>query len=152
MLQRRINLNLGEYKVTNREEEIVCYGLGSCVGLFLYDRVNKIAAAAHVVLSGDLEKHSTHNANTAFFKLLQGIRHLGGNLNTLRAQIVGGANIFNTELDVGRRNVESLQHLIREHKIYLASQEVGGKQGRTAIFNTKDGSLTVSSVNRKINS
>lgn len=140
-------LNLGDFIVTKDPTNIACYGLGSCVGLFIYDRINKISAAAHVVLSDELEKETTYNAKTAFEKLIEEIEKIGGNRNALRAKIVGGANLFNSGFKTGERNVNTLRKLILDHKIFLAGQDVGGNKSRTARFNTLNGDLSVSSQN-----
>lgn len=142
-------LNLGDMIVTNEPTNIACYGLGSCVGLFIYDRVNKISGAAHVVLSDELEKHTTYNAKTAFEKIIEEIERIGGNKNALRAKIVGGANLFNTGFKTGENNVKALKKLILDNKIYLAGQDTGGSKSRTARFNTINGNLSVSSQNLK---
>ncbi len=142
-------LNLGDFIVTKDMASIACYGLGSCVGLFLYDRINKISAGAHVVLADDLEKHTTYNAKTAFEKLIEEIEKIGGNKNALRAKIVGGANLFNSGFNTGQKNVDTLIKLIRDNKIYMAGQDVGGSKSRTARFNTINGDLLVTSQNKK---
>ncbi|GAA5026272.1 chemoreceptor glutamine deamidase CheD [Marivirga lumbricoides] len=148
MQQSEFALNLGDYVVTKQRAHIACYGLGSCVGLFLFDRVNKISAAAHIVLSDDLEKHTTLNAKTAFEKLLEEIEKIGGSKNTLRAKLVGGANLFNSGFNTGKKNTDTLLKLLRDNKIYLAAKDVGGCKSRTAKFNTINGELSVSSQNQ----
>lgn len=148
MQQSEYTLNLGDYLVTKEKAQIACYGLGSCVGLFLFDRVNKISGAAHVVLSDELEKHTTYNAKTAFEKLLEEIEKIGGNKNSLRAKLVGGANLFNSGFNTGKKNTETLLKLLRDNKIYLAGQDVGGNKSRTAKFNTTNGEVAVSSQNQ----
>ncbi|MBK6267255.1 chemotaxis protein CheD [Marivirga sp. S37H4] len=140
-------LNLGDFIVTKEAVNIACYGLGSCVGLFLYDRLNKISGAAHVVLADELEKGTTYNAKTAFEKLIEEIEKIGGNKDALRAKIVGGANLSNTGFNIGQKNVDTLVKLIRDNKIFMAGQDVGGSKSRTARFNTLNGDLMVSSQN-----
>ena len=142
-------LNLGEFVVTKDIANIACYGLGSCVGLFIYDRVNKISGAVHVVLSDDLEKDTTYNAKTAFEKLIEEIEKIGGDRNALRAKFVGAANLFSSGFRTGERNVETLKKLIHNHKIFLADQVVGGTKSRTVRLNTLNGKLLVSSQNSK---
>jgi chemotaxis protein CheD len=100
-----------------------------------------------VVLSDELEKHTTYNAKTAFEKLIEEIEKIGGNRNALRAKIVGGANLFNSGFNTGERNVSTLRKLILDNKIFLAGQDVGGNKSRTARFNTLNGDLSVSSQN-----
>jgi chemotaxis protein CheD len=149
MEMRNYSLNLGDVVVTKDKGAISCYGLGSCVGLFLYDRTAKIAAGAHIVLSGDLDKETTSNAGTAFKKLIEEIKEIGGNTSALRAKIVGGASLFKSTLQIGQRNIDTIKQLLLENKRYLAAQDVGGEVSRTAHFNAADGSLLVSSLNKK---
>lgn len=142
-------LNMGELVATSQASNISCFGLGSCVGLFLYDRLSKVGAGAHIVLSGDLERESTYNAYTAFEEMLEKISELGGDLGSLRAKMVGGASLFNSGLNIGERNVKAISQLLLEHKIYVAAKEVGGSVSRSVVFSTKDGSLKISTPNQK---
>ena len=46
-----IAVGLGDIKCSkNRDSVLVCYGLGSCVGVSMYDRRTHIGGMAHVVL------------------------------------------------------------------------------------------------------
>lgn len=142
-------LNLGELVVTDQAATIACFGLGSCVGLFLWDRISKVGAGAHIVLSGNLERDSTANAHKAVEELLKEITRLGGNIAGLRAKVAGGASLYRTSMPIGERNVQAVSQLLLEHKIYLAAKDVGGTWSRSAVFNTQDGSLTITTAKQK---
>lgn len=143
------HLNLGELVATREAAQIACYGLGSCVGLFLYDRLNRVGAGAHIVLSGELERDTTANAHTAFAEMLKEISKLGGNIGGLRAKVAGGASLFGSSLQIGERNVRTIEQLLLEHKVYVAAKDVGGHSSRSVFFHTLDGSLSISAGHQK---
>jgi chemotaxis protein CheD len=140
-------LNIGEIAASGSSGVIVCHGLGSCVGLFLYDRVNKIGGGAHIFLPGSAEDGSTQFAENAFLTLMRNMIALGCNPEGLRAKIIGGATVLKAGTEIGERNIKSVRQLIHDHKIYLASADTGGTISRTGRFYLEDGSLEVSSNN-----
>jgi len=144
-------LNIGEVKAQQQKGTITCYGLGSCVGLFLYDRKNNIGGGAHIMLPGAGKEKSNNYAEQAVEHLLDQMKSLGSDLQYLRAKIIGGANIFESSMQVGGRNIDSVKKLLTQKKIYIASEDLGGKNSRTGHFNLSDGTLQVSSLNRKYN-
>jgi len=141
-------LNIGEVWVANKPSVIKCYGLGSCIGLFLYDRVNKIGGGAHIFLpSNQGNSKSTVFANHALDKLMALISGFGGNVNALRAVIVGGADVFGkTRFGNGDRNSKDVKQMLLEKKIYIHADVTGGTISRSVRFYTSDGSHIITSA------
>lgn len=137
-------LNIGEYKASRQALSIECVGLGSCIGLFLYDRVNKVGGGAHIFLPGQDEKGSTAYAYNAFKTLIQEMLLLGANIHTLRAKIIGGANIYQSSMNMGEKNREAVRKILLQHKVYLASEDTGGQKSRNASFFLPNGQVKVS--------
>jgi chemotaxis protein CheD len=78
----------------------------------------------------------------------QGCAHLH-----LTAKIAGGANMFVSEgKSIGDRNIETVTQELQRLKIRIVAQDIGANYGRTAVFNTQDGSLTVKTLGRAIKS
>ena len=48
-------VGMGRYIVRHNPSEVSCLGLGSCVGVFLYDKVSKKGGVAHVMLPAKKE-------------------------------------------------------------------------------------------------
>ncbi len=142
-------LNIGEVKASREAQVISCYGLGSCVGVFLYDRRSKIAGGAHILLPDAGNSNSTEYAEQAFKVLLNEMKALGSDLSTLRAKIIGGGNMFSSGIHIGLRNINSVKKLLLKNKIYLASDDTGGNTYRSGKFYVTDGSLEVSSAQSK---
>ena len=123
-----------------------CFGLGSCVGLFLHDRVQKIGGGVHVMLpaapSETQLQPATLYADHALEALVGQMTRLGSDPINLRARITGGANVLNLNLgSVGERNVAAVKQLLTAHRIPLLTAEVGGTRSRSVRFCTASGQL-----------
>ncbi|MDQ6419234.1 chemotaxis protein CheD [Paenibacillus sp. LHD-117] len=131
-------------------------GLGSCVGLTLYDARSKVAGMAHVMLpSSDIAREAQINlakyADTAIPELLSRMSAMGARLDRLEAKMAGGAQMFafagqTDTLRIGPRNVESCIIVLESHRIPIVSQDTGGNYGRTIEFDSGSGKLMIRSV------
>ncbi|MDH5597498.1 MAG: chemotaxis protein CheD [Cyclobacteriaceae bacterium] len=147
-----VYLNIGELYATNKSMVLTCYGLGSCVGLFLYDRLNKISGGAHIMLSGQKKDNlsATHFAQGAIEELLRRMKSLGSDLAMLRAKIIGGAEVMDIKtIHIGKNNIEEVRNSLIRNKIYIAASDVGGTISRTGKFYTDSGNLLVSTSEYK---
>ena len=66
----------------------------------------------------------------------------------ITAKIAGGASMFNFPdkkiiSDVGKRNSEAVIDAIKKLAIPIAGKDIGGNKGRTMIFESEDGSVTI---------
>ena len=140
-------INIGEYHVGNGQGTMVCRGLGSCVALFLYDRVSKISGGAHIFLPEALNGNDKQVAGYLFQRLMQGMKELGADVNRLRAQIVGGASVIKSNsMNIGERNITKVKSLLLKNNIYLASQDVGGQVSRSVVFDMESGSVSIKKI------
>ncbi|MDO1446692.1 chemotaxis protein CheD [Rhodocytophaga aerolata] len=143
-----IPLEMGQIRVSAEPALVTCYGIGSCMGVFLYDRVAKIGGGAHITLPfydpGNTINSKLHYADYAIETLVERLKVMGSSGNTLRAKIAGGANIGNfSRLDVGKQNSIAVCTILRKMGIYLAGCDIGGLTGRKIIFNTSTGSVQI---------
>lgn len=131
-------------------------GLGSCVGLTLYDPERLIAGMAHVMLpSSDIAREGQLNAakyaDTSIPELLDRLLRMGANQRRLIAKMAGGAQMFafaagGDSLRIGPRNVESVKRALAELNIPVAAEDTGGNYGRTIEFDSGSGMLSIRSV------
>ncbi|MCG7407471.1 chemotaxis protein CheD [Paenibacillus sp. ACRRX] len=131
-------------------------GLGSCVGLTLFDPMIKIGGMAHVMLpSSDIAREGTLNiakyADTAIPELIRRMELEGARLSRLIAKMAGGAQMFafssgNDMMRIGPRNVESCKQMLQIHNIPLLAEDTGGNYGRTIELRCEDGLLNIRSV------
>lgn len=135
--QQTAMIGIGEYRVGNFP--MMTIGLGSCIGLTLYDPQKKNGAMVHIMLpdSGGRTDRPGKYADTAIPLLIKELDKMGSSKNSLIAKIAGGAcmfEYFGTNLNIGERNTEKVRAALKEHGIKLSAEDVGGKVGRTVTF------------------
>jgi chemotaxis protein CheD len=146
MISRMLNIN--EVAVTNKPVEFVCYGLSSCIALFITDNSKKISGGAHIAMPAKNPDSMLKGADELVDELLAGLKGLGSDLTTLRAKITGGAQVLSTS-SMGQPNTLAVQQLLMSRNIYIAASDVGGKVSRTARFNSITQQLTISTSEPK---
>jgi len=130
-------IGIGEYRVGSFP--MMTIGLGSCIGLTLYDDTLKVGAMVHIMLpdSAGRKDRPGKYADTAIPLLLKELNALGCKNRSLVAKMAGGAcmfEYFGTNLNIGERNAEKVRAVLKENNIKLAKEEVGGKVGRSVTF------------------
>jgi chemotaxis protein CheD len=153
-----IKVGIADINLVSPPDTIRTTGLGSCVGVILYDEGKKIAGMAHVMLpESALIKSNTTNigkfADTAVNALYDMLIKKGAAVRSIKAKIAGGAQMFQFSsgsemMRIGPRNVESVKLHLNQLGIPLISSDVGGNSGRTIEFNPENYQLTIKTVNK----
>ncbi|WMM26597.1 chemotaxis protein CheD [Tissierella sp. MB52-C2] len=152
---KTIKVGMADLNVTKSPNFLTTLGLGSCVGIILYDKANKVAGLAHIMLPSSREIKNNENkakfADTGIEELLNSMIKMGANKNNLIAKITGGSQMFNFNsnndiLKIGERNVAATKMKLKELNIKIISEDTGGNFGRTIILNSTDGSLQVKTI------
>jgi len=134
-------IGIGEYRVGSFR--MASIGLGSCIGLTLYSPEQKIGAMVHIMLpesSGRSDRPGKY-ADTAIPLLLKELTALGVRRSTLVVKIAGGATMFeafSASMNIGQRNIEKVKVILSEENLRLASEDVGGKMGRSVYFTPQE--------------
>jgi chemotaxis protein CheD len=146
------SVGLGEFCVSrNADDVLIAFGLGSCLGIGMYDPVVKVGGLIHVVLP---EQKSGNDNNLAKFVdtgiplLLGKVIAEGGVQSRLVVRMGGGANMLTSPglsglFDIGTRNINKAHQVLKELNIKLSKEEVGGQVGRTVRMYISDGRMTV---------
>ena len=130
-------------------------GLGSCVGIALYDAVHKIAGLAHIMLPDSTQMQNNSNiakfADTATVRLINDMIRLGARKELLKAKIAGGAQMFafnstNESMRIGDRNVEATLKILKSSNIPLLAKDVGLNYGRTVELYAEDGRFMIKTI------
>lgn len=150
-----LSLGLGEFAAGGQDGgNWVIYGLGSCIGLVLADRMQRNAAMAHIVLPSSPTPDAPEPAkyvDTAVPFLLAELRRLGSNERHVVAQMAGGAKMLQLKTmgDIGRRNIERIQQVLSDYRIPIVAECLGGTSGRTLRWDRQQGIATMSQVGRE---
>lgn len=155
MATNTIKVGMADLNVTKAPHQLTTLGLGSCVGITLYDGVNKVAGLAHIMLPSSKEIKNNQNkakfADTGIEELINLMTKIGADKNNLVAKIAGGSQMFNFNsnnqmLRIGERNVLATKEKLKELNIKIISEDTGGNFGRTIILDSTDGSLYVRTI------
>lgn len=146
-----VQVGISELVVSEGEDTLKSYGLGSCLAVALYDLEVSVGGLAHVMLpDGDGVDNSDARpgkyANTAIRTLLRRMVERGATYTEVEAKIAGGSDMF--EFDsfgegVGQRNIEAAKAELENLGVPLIAEDVGGDYGRTVEFTPGTGTLVV---------
>jgi chemotaxis protein CheD len=142
-------LRINDLCVTEQPVIYTCFGLGSCIALFIADRSSSITGGVHIPLPDTISPGEFLSAARLIETLLANFEKLGSNLCLLRAKIAGGAQVYESAINLGQQNIDSVIAHLTERKIFLAAADVGGKLARTARFNSVTGTLSIFTSEQK---
>lgn len=153
-----IRVGIAEYKTAPDPHILSVVGLGSCVGICLYDPVARVGGMAHVLLpnSNNIGNAGTRPgkfADTAVNALLHKMVEEGGSIKNIRAKLVGGASMFsvssfdtNGMFAMGPKNVEAVKKILASRGIKIDAEDTGGTQGRTIEFHAGTGKVVIKTM------
>ncbi|MBW7473275.1 chemotaxis protein CheD [Paenibacillus oenotherae] len=154
--QNVVKVGMADLNISSDGGTLRTTGLGSCVGLILFDERNRIAGMAHVMLpTSEIARESSINlakyADTAIPELIQRMKQAGAMTSRLTAKMAGGAQMFafamqSEAMRIGPRNVESCKEMLTRFDIPLLGEDTGGNYGRTIEFDSTRGILVIRSV------
>lgn len=155
-----IKVGMADLNICLPPDSITTLGLGSCVGIVLYDPVRKISGMVHVMLPDSTKIRNNENiakfADTGIDELVRRMLAKGAMKTALIAKIAGGAQMFafsssnNDMLKVGTRNVEATKAKLAALRIPIRAEDTGANYGRTIEFYPENGNLIVKSVGKPI--
>lgn len=153
MIQHKVGI--AEAAVCQKEDSIITIGLGSCVGVCLYDSVKKVAGMVHVMLPDSSNTKNNANrfkfADTGITDLITNMEKAGALKIRMTAKIAGGAQMFTSSnssdiMKIGARNVLAVKLHLNNHGIRIIAEDTGESFGRTIELFGENGRLTVKSI------
>lgn len=153
-----IKVGMADLKVCNAPDSLTTIGLGSCVGIALYDPMSKVSGLAHVMLpdSTQIKNNSViaKFADTGIQKLYDDMIKAGANKTRIVAKIAGGAKMFElkstgaSSINIGERNVAASKAKLKELRIPLVAEDTGLNYGRTVVLDANNGDYIIRSVGK----
>ena len=133
-----IKVGMADYKVGRAPSTLISYGLGSCIGVSLYDPQAKVENPAKF-------------ADTGVPLMLKDVLALGASKSRLVAKMAGGAQMFafakaTDIMRVGARNAEAVKEQLKSLGIKLIAEDTGENYGRTVQINLENGVYTVKTM------
>ena len=92
------HVGMGDIVVAKHPVVLTSLGLGSCIGLVIYDDIAKVAGMSHIMLPNNHEDKDVKKlgkyADTAVPKLIEDLIDLGALKYRLKAKMEGEEQIF----------------------------------------------------------
>ncbi|WP_375292362.1 chemotaxis protein CheD [Sphingomonas melonis] len=136
---RRINILQGETKVSDDAGVVLTTVLGSCISACLYDPIAKVGGLNHFLLaepgSGETDVRSLQRYGVyAMEVLINAMMSMGATRSNLKARIYGGASLRDGFRDIGATNALFARRFLRDERITLVGEDVGGHGARRIEF------------------
>ncbi|SNX55494.1 chemotaxis protein CheD [Thermoanaerobacterium sp. RBIITD] len=154
-----LRVGMADAKITKYPGKLITVGLGSCVGIVLFDTLTKISGLVHIMLPYSTKSNNNTNklkfADTGIYTLIDMMIEIGANRRKIISKIAGGAQMFATKanldiMNIGTRNVIATREVLNSLKIPIISEDTGGNYGRTIEFNSENGKLLVKTIGHGI--
>ena len=137
-----IKVGMADLKVCKAPEGLTTLGLGSCVGICVWDVASGVGGLAHIMLPDSSKLKNNSNiykfADTAIDELIRQLTEAGANRYRLKAKIAGGAQMFafqsqHEAMRIGLANVEAVKEKLHTgvtaNLLELVSPEIQQKLG-----------------------
>lgn len=157
-MENLLSIGLGEMQISADPDTVmVCFGLGSCIGISFYDPVKKVGGMAHIVLPDSVmareQDSPTKYANTCIPYMLAEMEKKGAVVNRIIVKIAGGAQVLQVSgiknrLDIGNRNIEAVRESLKIAGLAVKGDDVGGNFGRTMQFFIRTGKNVIKMVGK----
>ena len=154
-----IKVGMADLKICFYPDKLTTLGLGSCVGIALYDSVTKISGLAHIMLPDSTQIRNNENkakfADTGIRELIAKMVGAGASKNRIVAKIAGGAQMFSVSdksdfMRVGDKNVAAVKQVLSDEGIRIIAEDTGLNYGRTVELDSADGRYMIKSVGKEL--
>ncbi len=152
-------VGMADLKVEKAPGKITTLGLGSCIGIAVYDPVTKVGGLAHVMLPSVKSAPAGAKANPAKFadsgvdELIKTLINKGASKSRMVAKIAGGAHMFNFKnsadfMKIGENNYQAVVKGLKDHGIKIVAEDCGKDYGRTVTLDLDNGKYYIKAVGK----
>ncbi len=154
---RMIKVGMADLNICKPPDNLTTLGLGSCIGIALYDPSTKITGLAHIMLPDSKQIRNNTNiekfADTGIQKLYDDMIKAGANKSRIVAKIAGGAKMFqiaDSSMNVGERNALASKAKLKQLGIRLLAEDTGLNYGRTVEIYSENGNYVIKAVGKPV--
>ena len=158
-MENAYHVGMADLVVVSAPAKLITLGLGSCIGLVIFDPTAKIAGMAHIMLPdshGSKGKEKVGKfADIAVPAVVDEMIKKGATKSRMKAKMAGGAQMFalpGTPTDflaVGSRNIKETTAMLAKLGIPLVASDTGGNKGRSVEFSTTTWMLAIKTLGKK---
>lgn len=152
-----VKVGMADYKIGRAPDILISYGLGSCIGISLYDPQTKIGGLLHIMLPDSSQSRANENrakfADTGIPDMLNELMRKGASRARLVAKLAGGSQMFafanaSDIMRVGFRNALASKEILKKLSIPVVGEDTGGNYGRTVQIDLSTGVYKVKTIDK----
>lgn len=152
-----VKVGMADYKIGRAPDILISYGLGSCIGISLYDPQTKIGGLLHIMLPDSSQSRANENrakfADTGIPNMLNELMRKGASRARLVAKLAGGSQMFafanaSDIMRVGFRNALASKEILKKLSIPVVGEDTGGNYGRTVQIDLSTGVYKVKTIDK----
>jgi chemotaxis protein CheD len=149
-LERKLVVGVGGLAVSNNQGVVLTtYSLGSCLGITIYDPVMRVGGLLHAMLPDstiNADKAAEQPAmfvDTGLSALFRAAYELKADKHRMQICVAGGAQFMDKSgfFNIGQRNHVCLTEMLRQNRLSIKAEEVGGLVSRTMHLNLATGTV-----------
>ncbi len=154
-----IKVGMADLNICKSPDIITTLGLGSCIGIAVYDPITKVGGLAHIMLPDSTKIKNNSNiakfADSGIAELIRRMTEAGASRMRMVAKIAGGAKMFEVSGlsdvgNIGARNAEASRGKLKELGIPLLAEDTGLNYGRTVELHCETGEFYIKSVGKPL--
>ena len=154
-----IKVGMADLKTAKAPDSLTTLGLGSCIGIALWDSTTKIGGLAHIMLPDSTRIRNNSNiakfADAGIVELVRQMEALGVPRRRLVAKIAGGAKMFEVSGttsvgNIGEKNAIASKKALQELGIPILAEDTGLNYGRTVELNCSNGDYIIKAVGKSV--
>ncbi|MBN2328789.1 MAG: chemotaxis protein CheD [Candidatus Omnitrophica bacterium] len=147
-------VSISDLKIADKKEDVlITYSLGSCIGVTLYDKASGIGGMLHALLPQSkmnpqrAEQNPFMFVDSGFSRMLDEFKRRGANPQKLICKVAGGGKFLdpNDVFKTGERNYTILRKMLWKNRILIAGEDVGGTIPRTMVLYMASGKTAIRS-------
>ncbi len=145
-------VGISDFKVSgNKEDALVTYALGSCIGVAVYDPVAGVGGLLHFMLpDSTLDQNKAREcpamfADTGIPLLFKACYRLGAEKKRMVVKVAGGASILDDTnyFRIGQKNITALRKIFWKNNVLIEREDTGQNHNRTVRLSIADGKVLV---------
>ena len=131
--------------------ELITHSLGSCLGVTVYDSVNKVGGLLHLMLPDagiDADKAAKCPfmfVTTGVPRLFHAVYNLGADRRRVVVKAAGGSQLLDEKgvFNIGQRNYQALTGILARNGHSIQAWDIGGNSSRTMRFDLETGRVSI---------
>ena len=149
-MSQMIKVGMADLNICKSPDAITTLGLGSCIGIAIYDPVTKIGGLAHIMLPDSTKIRNNSNiakfADTGITELVNRMIRAGASKSRMVAKIAGSDTVGS----IGQKNAVASKKKLKELGIRLIAEDTGLNYGRTVELHCDTGQYYIKSVGKPL--